>query len=294
MYIGVTISKNAYTPEAYAYKKYLESKGHLVQLDYVLDPQNDINIYFMGARPFWKKSNGRAKEIHEYQSLSTPPYARFKNYAKKIVNTKPSGRIFLNDLVCKELNFNKKIPFIYRDMGVDEHFFQKPSKKPLFDVVYCGSVSGRPGLIDVILKISQSYKIAIVGHVNIKEKEILGNKRNITLLGRVDRDSIAEIYFNSRYGLNYTPNIYPYNIQTSTKTLEYLASGLKVISNRYLWSNEFDKKYNSNFIWIDDEGSFNEDESKVASNEIFKEFLWENVLDRSGIELFLGNILNDF
>ena len=55
MKIGIPLSSFAYTPEAYAYEKYLKKLGHQIQLDYELDPDNDINIYFMGTRPFWKK-----------------------------------------------------------------------------------------------------------------------------------------------------------------------------------------------------------------------------------------------
>src|SRR5690606_2923229 len=116
---GIPLSHNAYTPEAYAYEQYLTSKGWQVQLDYELDPNNDINIFFMGTRPFWKEKKGRAKEIHEYQSLSTPPYAKIKNFSKKIINKKPDGRIFLNKIVAQHFNFNNNIPCIYRDMGVD-------------------------------------------------------------------------------------------------------------------------------------------------------------------------------
>ena len=99
MKIGITLKKSAYTPEAYAYEAYLKERGYQVQLDYSLDPNNDVNIHFMGVRPFWEKKEGRAVEIHEYQSLSTPPYASFKNLIKKAINEKPQGRIFLNEFV---------------------------------------------------------------------------------------------------------------------------------------------------------------------------------------------------
>lgn len=59
MNIGITTSNLAYTPEAYAYEKYLSQKGFLVQLDSTLDPNNDINIYFMGLDLFGKESKVR-------------------------------------------------------------------------------------------------------------------------------------------------------------------------------------------------------------------------------------------
>ena len=47
MNIGIGLKKTAYTPEAYAYEKYLTSKGFKVQLEQEekLDLNNDINIY---------------------------------------------------------------------------------------------------------------------------------------------------------------------------------------------------------------------------------------------------------
>lgn len=243
MKIGIPLSKNSYTPEAYAYNTYLSSKGWQVQLDYELDPNNDINIFFMGMRPFWQKSKGRAIEIHEYQSLSTPHYARVKDYIKKIVNKRPSARIFLNEVVEKNLGFTDGVKSIYRDMGVDKDFFQTPSENPLYDIVYCGSISGRSGLIEALLNLSKSYKIAVVGRLT-EQEHILLQIKNITLLGQVSRDQLPEIYSNARFGLNYTPDIYPFNIQTSTKTLEYLASGLEIISNKYVWINQFSEKHN--------------------------------------------------
>lgn len=72
MIVGIGLKEHAYTPEAYAYKSYLESNGVSVQLENeaFIDPNNDINIYFMGMRPLWHRKKGRAIEIHEYQSLS--------------------------------------------------------------------------------------------------------------------------------------------------------------------------------------------------------------------------------
>lgn len=294
MNIGIPLSKTAYTPEAYAYEKYLKEMGHQVQLDYELDPNNDINIFFMGIRPFWKKEEGRAIEIHEYQSLSTPPYAKLKNLSKRILNKKPNGRIFLNEFVHQSLNFNDDIPYIYRDMGVDKVLFQTPSKNPLYDIVYCGSISGRAGLIETLLKLSKIYKVAVVGRVT-EQEQILLQIKNITLLGQVSRDQLPEIYSNAHFGLNYTPDIYPFNIQTSTKTLEYLASGLNVISNKYFWVEDFFKKISYQPIWLDESIALNIDNLLSRSIHIpnMEHYPWGKVLDRSNLDGFLRDIMNE-
>lgn len=295
MNIGITLKENAYTPEAYAYESYLKLKGYQVQLDYTLDPNNDINIYFMGTRPFWNKNEGRALEIHEYQSLSTPPHAQFKNLAKKIVNKKPNGRIFLNEFVHRDLSFSDNIPYIYRDMGVDETLFQSPSENPLYDIVYCGSIAGRNGLIEVLRRLAGTYKVVVVGQISDLESSLLKHE-NITILGRVERKDLPEIYRNARYGLNFTPNIYPYNIQTSTKTLEYLASGLGVISNKYKWSELFFNEINYQPVWLDDFEflkTIEMDSRLIESFHLIYRYAWKNILSDSKFDVFLREILNE-
>lgn len=287
--IGITLKPNSYTPEAYAYEKYLSKHGWQVQLDYELDPNNDVNIYFMGMRPFWQKKQGGAIEIHEYQSLSTPPYAKIKNYFKKTINSKPSGRIFLNNIVHKNLPFNDNIPYIYRDMGVDEAFFQMPNKQPDFDILYSGSVQGRIGLVEILLNLSKSYKVIVIGNI-AEELRPIFKQANITLTGRVERQYLPELYRNARYGLNYTPDIYPYNIQTSTKTLEYLASGLQVISNKYQWAEQFFREKNYSPIWL--ERKLNLVDYAVTSCNM-NEYSWSNILNQSNLLGFLMSAYNE-
>lgn len=295
MKIGIPISKNAYTPESYAYHKYLISKGHDVQLDYNLDPNNDINLYFMGLKPFWEKRKGRTKEIHEYQSLSTPSYAKLKNLSKKLLNKKPEGRIFLNSFVYKNMNFRDNIPYIYRDMGVDEALFQTPSPNPNYDIVYCGSISGRVGLIDILLNLAKFYKVIVVGKVLEDEKKILSVK-NITLAGIVSREELPKIYRDARYGLNFTPDIYPYNVQTSTKTLEYLASGLGIISNKYVWAECFFKKINYQPFWLNNDAVLDIakfDDLTNCDYSVMQEYSWDTILSHSNLESFLRDIVNE-
>lgn len=288
MNIGITLKETAYTPEAYAYAKYLIHLGYQVQLDYTLDPDNDLNIYFLGIRPFWKEYNGRAKEVHEYQSLSTPPYAHLKNFTKKIINRKPVGRIFLNDSVRINFNFKDNIPSISRDMGVDEALFQKPSENPDYDILYCGSVAGRAGLIETLMNLAKSYRIILVGKVTEAERLLLQHQ-NITLMGGVSRDQLPEIFRNARFGLNFTPDIYPFNIQTSTKTLEYLAAGLGVISNRYYWSETFFRGLNYTPIWI--ENNFSLDDY-IHPNLDVSNFSWGDILSNCKFEEFILGVVN--
>lgn len=291
MNIGVTLKDNSYTPEAYAYEKFLSKKGWNVQLDLNLDPNNDINIYFMGIRPFWRKNNGRAIEIHEYQSLSIPPCAGIKNSLKRLINLKPNGRIFLNETICQNLNFNDNIPLIYRDMGIDEQFFQIPKSNPDYDIIYSGSVN-RLNVPEIILMLAKKYKVVVVGSIDNLLKAKLHHP-NITLTGRVKRSELPELYANAKFGLNYTPNIYPFNIQTSTKTLEYLASGLHIISNQYQWANSFFQNLMYEPVWIENllaMGDLNLEEELPLLVDV-KSYEWSQLLEKSKFGQFLAQFL---
>ncbi len=294
MNIGIGLKKNAYTPEAYAYKRYLSLKGFNVQLEYEdsLDLNNDINIYVMGFRPYLKKSKGKAVEIHEYQSLSTAPFASVKDSLKKHINKSPVGRIFLNDVVHSGIKFNDDIPFIYRDMGVDIELFQTPSKSPIYDIVYSGSIMGRVGLIEEILRLSKiGFRILVIGEIPNSLLDIFSDCKSITLVGKVSRNELPELYSKCMAGLNYTPNIYPFNIQTSTKTLEYLASGLTLISNKYEWIDIFSKKNNIEYINTDHLLKIDNLKS-IKCKKDFREFEWSEVLEKSNLYEFLNQIKN--
>lgn len=281
--VGITLSQNSYTPEAYAYETYLRSNGVDVELGdaKTLDPFHDTHIYFMGLLPFWKKK-GRWHEIHEYQSLSTPPFAKSKNLLKINLNRQPDSRIFLNESVRDNLSFKDVTPYIYRDMGVDDGLFQQPSENPTFDIVYSGSVTGRTGLVEQIARLADlGFKILIIGTVSSEIKSTLSPlKYKIEFTGRVDRKDLPALYGDCRFGLNYTPDFFPYNIQTSTKTLEYLASGLNVISNRYPWSESFFKKNKGLAIWINDLSDMSNISDLQRPKLSFSEYSWSSILNK--------------
>lgn len=293
MNIGILINNLSYTPESYAYTNYLRSKGWVVQLDSTLDTNNDINIYYMGIRPFWRKKEGRALEIHEYQSLSTAPYAKLKNLLKKNINNKPAGRIFLNEVVETEFSFGDKVPFIYRDMGVDDLFFKKDDTQPEFDIVYAGSIDSRVGLIEVILSLAKmGFSILIIGILSDVTANRLKKYSQIVLIGKVNYTEVPRFYRLARFGLNFTPDLYPYNIQTSTKTLEYMASGLGVISNRYIWAESFFKEINYSPIWLEDIHSKSLYDNRLQLNLDFEQYRWSNILERSNFTNFLETLLS--
>lgn len=291
MKIRIPLSKHAYTPEAHAYKEFLTHRGWQVQLDfdYVPDePALDIRLCFMGSRPFWSASKTNIPEVHEYHSLSTPPYAKVKNLIKHCINRRPAGRIFLNKIVQKDLFFRDETPAIYRDMGIDRRFFALQGVNPEFDLIYSGTIRGRIGLVGELLRLAKlGLKILIAGEVDESTREVFRLFGHVTFTGRLQQHELPGVYARARAGLNYTPDIYPFDRQTSTKTLEYCAAGLGVVSNRYQWASEFAEQRGATFLWLDnlksktDVDTFNFQVPDVSDLE------WSTLLDVAGLDDFL-------
>ena len=83
MRIGICYDNKSYSPEIFAYSKYLEKKGVKVNINSInnLGLENDAIMYLMGFKPFLKHYKFRKlKEIHEYSSLSINPFAKIKDF----------------------------------------------------------------------------------------------------------------------------------------------------------------------------------------------------------------------
>ena len=127
MNIKIITNTHSYIPEAYAYNNYLKFSGlqsDLLNKNQEIDNNTDLLIKFMGFEPTMDKFSNKITTIHEYTSLSTPPYAKLKDKIKFLLNSKPEGRIYLNSVIKYYFGFNDKIKYIFRDMGVDKNFFE--------------------------------------------------------------------------------------------------------------------------------------------------------------------------
>lgn len=294
MKIGICLKETAYLPEAYAYSDYLTSKGFNIELGFEKDLSSnlDLKLKFLGFSLFIPKNFTKLSipEIHEYGSLSIPPFSKFKDKVKCVMNSKPVGRIFLNDTVKKRLTFNDNKPFILRDMGIDKSFYNSPNNNPEYDVVYCGSE--REGLLNAVRKIINSgLKILIIGNYTKEFISCFSNNNMITFTGKIEREELPELYKKCRLGLNFTPDKYPFNIQTSTKTIEYCAAGLGIISNKYYWIEEFMATRQATFFNID---QLTSKKNIINFNFIIpdvKDLEWNNILDRASLVTFLTSLL---
>jgi len=297
--VKVFIKKNnlSYSPEIYAYSKYLKERDFKVDIDMDIDNYNinyDLIILLMGFYPnFNIKKYKNSKIIHEYSSLSLYPFSKIKNLIKYYFNSKPDGRIFNSRIIKKDLGYSDEIPFVYRDTGVDNFFFNDLKIKKEYDFVYTGSTGNvRKGLIEVFTKILKlGFSILVVGKISNELYNKLKIYNKIDFTGKQERRDLPELYQKAIYGLNYTPNLYPLNLQNSTKTVEYCASGLKVVSNNYYWVNQFMKNNNANFLWLENFVSRNDIESFNFITPDVRHLIWDKILDKIYFEQFVKDII---
>lgn len=291
--LGIATRKTAYLPEAAAYERYLNARGWQVQVAPANDLATtlDLHLHFMGVLPFWKRLPSGPRHVFEYHSLSTQQLPTARNWLKRVVEHPPAGRIFLNETVRREFGFSDLKPYLLRDMGVDASFFECRDNAKQFDIVYCGSVSGRKGLIEEIVRLSSiGLRVLVIGDPGGDQENRLLKGKNIELTGRLGRDEIPIMLSQCRFGLNYTPNIYPYNIQTSTKTLEYCAAGLPVISNRYLWVEDFFQRRSGSCVWLDTIISIESlDRQDVVIPDV-SDLEWSILLESIGFANFLKQL----
>jgi len=287
-------------PEIDAYIKYFNNNSEFLAVDSTqLGSDYDIDEFDV----IWEfKGLGGIKVqdkilIHEYSSLSTGSAPKLKNLLKSKLNKKPDLRIFLNESVKEGFKFHDSIDYCYRDMGIDESFVNTISEKKEYDFVYVGSI-GRERGIDKFLQSFDTKSLGKLCLVGTVEDELYNQyKRNsdIIFTGKVPYQEVPKIASRAFYGINYIPDKYPYNIQTSTKLLEYLALGLKVITTDYKWVRNFEKKYNCSFFKIGEKNyklkSEYLDKHQFSSNFNPEWFLWDRRIEQSGINEKILDIL---
>ncbi|MCP9749917.1 glycosyltransferase [Ferruginibacter sp. HRS2-29] len=290
--IAFILPHNPYLPELKAYTDYFRARGfntvNISDLKELDTTEYHIEWHFMGIDTRPRKKN--VIKIHDYTSLSIPPFAKIKDSFKKIITRKPDIRVFLNDQVRERMNFRDDVPYGLRDMGVNEIFFEVPADTPKeYDFCYLGNMDKIRRVDEFLLHFREHLKesrILMIGEPPAYLSRMFKNDPDIIFTGKVDYLKIPGLLAKCSYGLNYIPDIYPFNIQTSTKLLEYCACGLKVISNEYEWVRNFEKASAASFYFLDKEfknftlagiRNFN------YVNPDMKKHEWEKVIDNSRV-----------
>jgi glycosyltransferase involved in cell wall biosynthesis len=177
-------------------------------------------------------------------------------------------------------------------MGIDERFFQYRDSEKKYDCVYVGSISRARGIPQLLEHFKHNYKynsLLLIGEVPDEIYNQYSRIENITFTGNLSYEDVPKYASQAIYGINYMPNKYPYNLQTSTKLLEYLAMDLQVISTDYFWINHFMKENQLNFIKINE--NLENLETLMKNHEIIpnqfskvEKFKWTNIIEQSGLE----------
>lgn len=298
--VGLIDTQKSYLPEIYAYHSYLNMQS---QIEASIIKATDIKEYKDGDFDvIWKfpgldfkRDFKTTKVIHEYNSLSVGSFVQLKNFLKKRGNIRPDGRVFLNQFIENELNFKDQIPSIKRDMGISKDFFIKTHKKE-YDFVYLGTMDKSRNLHLALQPFVTDLKGKTIVLIGDPEEELYNEYKkykNIIFTGRVAYKKVAEIAAKAEYGYNYIPNIYPFNVQTSTKLLEYCAMGLKIVTTSYEWVDKFE---------LDSGGSFfrlNSNLSNLTIEELNKfpfntpdvlTFEWNRLLSQIKLIDFINKI----
>ncbi|MBK7882966.1 MAG: glycosyltransferase [Chitinophagaceae bacterium] len=290
--IAFILPQNPYLPELKAYTSYFTRKGfNTVNISDIKDLDTleyNVEWHFMGTDTIKSKKN--IIKIHDYASLSTPPFPKIKNFIKKTISQKPHIRIFLNEKVKTGMGFRDNIPFGYRDMGVNKFFFESDesaaSKK--FDFCYLGSMQKARKVENFLTHFKKRFKnftILMIGEPPLYLSEMFKEDRNIIFTGNIDYLKVPTMLKQCNFGINYVPDRYPFNIQTSTKLLEYCACKLKIISNQYEWVKQFEKKERGAFFFLERkfQENFTMEEIEKFSYKTpdMKKYDWDIILEQS-------------
>lgn len=292
----VTDNKS-YLPEIIAYSEYLDGLGITYQI------VNDDFDFFELREPYIKwvimgfnrKKDENCYLVHEYLSLSTGKFTFLKNWVKILLSAKPDYQVFLNRYI-KNVFYRNKTDYSLRDMGISHSFYPYKVKKE-FDFVYCGSMGRNRNIREMfqLFKngILKDFTLLVIGDV---PEEIRANfpDGNIHYLGRIAYKNVPKVLCKAKCAINYIPDIYPFNLQTSTKLIEYLACDLPVISTKYSWVEEFSQKNNYPIRYIESFDSSNEFEKFINENHTFPDmskYLWVNIIEQSKV---ITSVLNGF
>ena len=293
MTIYVVKSQRSFLPESEAYVDYLNRNGISAAL---VDDKNafhltDAELFIRFGGFLRKRISCDVPEIHEYHSATVGSFPRTKNLIKSWLSDRPDALIFLNEFVERQYAFDRRIPRIYRDMGVEESFLRiRCISEKRYDLVYVGSISARKGTLGVILGLANvGIKIAVAGSASDLDARLLSDADNVFYFGVLDRGQVFDLISKSRAGLNYCPREYPLEYQTSTKVMEYLVAGIPIVSNDYHWINYHSARVGYRYVDLssvkDNKFLSAGDSGLTISVEESSKYLWGTILSDSG---FLG------
>ena len=158
-----------------------------------------------------------------------------------------------------------------------------------YDYIYVGVISHERG-IDVLLKnyvknVTPEKTLLLVGNYEQSLYDIYSSP-NIIFTGKVCKSQVYDLLMQSKTGISYIPKGMPYDIQTSTKLLEYAWCGLDIIANdsksNILTANRIGytcKPLSNSFLDLEI--------NKTKNVNVYAKISWKKIICDSGILTFL-------
>ena len=295
MTIAFVHNNKAFLPGLYGYRQFFARYGvhcEVVTPDELSITHRNIEWFFLGS-DISKPREGIFK-IHEYPSASLPPFRKWKDWVKSFFNTQPDFRIFQNQFVKDALGFHDAIPFGMRELGIPEEWLAPvPKFAKEYDFIYIGDISVSRRMKELLEVFTQSLSdktMLILSHRYEDLSEQYKDYKNILFKGPVQKDQVREFLLKSRFAFNYIPDISPFNRQTSTKLLEYIACKIPIISTQYQWMEEFQSREGGKYYYLNkdlsnlDWKSINEFDYQFPD---LSDWTWENQIRKSGVLEFI-------
>jgi Glycosyl transferases group 1 len=232
----------AYLPELAAYAEHLKTLGHASQIHRSANtiPENAPLVWWICGTIDQQQTRRLAHSlhVHEYASASVGRLPWIKDRIKQWTHPRPHHRIFQSEWLRQRMRLTDTVPYSLRDMGVPPYFLTTPStSESEFDLVYLGVMSRLNAFWNTLQSIDQAgLSLLLIGDVPVELQAKLDTLKNIQCTGRIAQTEVPSQLMRAKAGLNLMPPIQPLIGQTSTKMLEYLATGLPVISNDYEWA----------------------------------------------------------
>ncbi len=279
-------SNQAYLPEIEAYVTYFNNLPDYRAVD--SQTLSDETINYADYDVIWEfKGFGGVKRqdlqphqmlIHEYLSLSTGRMPKIKDRLKKRLNPKPDLRIFLNTYIQEQMNFTDGVPYHFRDMGVSEGFLNQPLAEERSGYVYVGVVSDERQITTLLdyFKDYPNEELYLIGDADEAIQTRYSDYHNLHFLGRQPYQEIPGILAQYQYGINFIPDEFPFNKQTSTKLLEYTALGLDILSTDYEWVRDYEAQMGGSFYYFDDQ-------NPIIDFDAVRQYPFEEIDDPSSL-----------
>ncbi|HRP57955.1 glycosyltransferase [Agriterribacter sp.] len=295
MTIAFIHNNRAFLPEIEAYVSFFSAHpGILTRVSRQSSLHNtpaDVEWYFMGTQVRRSKN---AVVVHEYASASVPPLATLRNIIKRNINCLPDYRIFYSEYVRRQFDFRDNIPFGLRGHGImnSDPASERTGKR--YDFIYVGSIDKKREP-DVLLNCFaggnlKDRTLLVLSRDYTQTALRLSGHKNIFFKGPVPYHQVYSYIHQSRYAINFMPDISPFNRQVSAKFLDYAACGIPVVTSDYQWIKEFESVYGGRYYYLlPDLSNLTWEQVNAFSYAVpdLREWTWKTQIEKSGITGFL-------